>query len=367
MDALDPTVLELLRLGAYQLLYMGSVPRYAAVSETVDQTRRAAGDRPAGLVNAVLRRVAEAGDGPGNFPSPEADVATFLTSWGSHPRWLVDRWLSRWSTSGVRALVDADNGRPDLVLNPLEASAGDAVRVLGEAGIDAEEVGSETGCVRLAAGTAPAAALAALPRAIIQDAGAALVARYADLPPGMKVADLCAAPGGKVLAASRSPVYTLASDRSESRISMVRDNARRTGRAMGLVVADARRPPIREADVVLLDVPCTGTGTLARHPDARWRLRPDDLGVLTRLQDEMLAAAADVVGGGGLLVYSTCSLEPEENSERVDALLGRRSDFRVEPTSAVSERYRDARGFLEVTPQAHGFDGAFAARLRKAG
>jgi 16S rRNA (cytosine967-C5)-methyltransferase len=368
MEALEPTVLELLRLGAYQILYMGSVPRYAAVSETVDQARRAAGDRPAGLVNAVLRRVAEGGDGPGNFPSPEADVATFLASWGSHPQWLVDRWLARWSASEVRALVEADNARPDLVLNPLDASAEETVRVLeNEAGIDAEAIGGGTGCVRLAAGTSPTAALAALPRAIIQDPGAALVARYADLPPGMKVADLCSAPGGKVLAASRSPVYTLASDRSESRIAMVRDNARRTGRAMGLVVADARHPPIREADVVLLDVPCTGTGTLARHPDARWRLRPGDLDALTRLQDEMLTAGAEVVADGGLLVYSTCSLEPEENADRVDALLSGRPDFSIESTSAVPERYVDARGFLEVTPHAHGFDGAFAARLRKVG
>jgi 16S rRNA (cytosine967-C5)-methyltransferase len=279
----------------------------------------------------------------------------------------VDRWLSRWSVSETRSLVESGNARPVLVLNPLDASAEDALPVLAASGIVAEVVGAETGCVRLAPGTSPVAALAAFPRAIIQDPGAALVARYADLPPGMNVADVCSAPGGKVLAASRSPVYTLASDRSESRIEMVRDNARRTGRAMGLVVADARHPPIREADVVLLDVPCTGTGTLARHPDARWRLRPADLTALTGLQDEMLAAAAEVVADGGLLVYSTCSLEPEENADRVDALLSARSDLSVEPTSALSQRYVDARGFLVVTPHGHGFDGAFAARLRKAG
>jgi 16S rRNA (cytosine967-C5)-methyltransferase len=116
----------------------------------------------------------------------------------------------------------------------------------------------------------------------------------------------------------------------------------------------------------MLDVPCTGTGTLARHPDARWRLRPESIAEMSRLQDRMLAAAADVVAPGGLLVYSTCSLEPEENGARVRAFLASRPDFAVEPTEAVSFDFLDADGCLAMTPQAHGFDGSYAARMRKA-
>ena len=148
---------------------------------------------------------------------------------------------------------------------------------------------------------------------------------------------------------------------------MVRDNARRTGREMGFVVADARQPPVEAVDVVLLDVPCTGTGTLSRHPDARWRLRPESIDEMASLQSEMLEAAADVVAPGGLLVYSTCTLEPEENVERVHAFLRSCPDFEVEAPGSVPAEYVDPEGLLCVTPHGTGFDGAFAARLRKAG
>lgn len=147
---------------------------------------------------------------------------------------------------------------------------------------------------------------------------------------------------------------------------MLKENARRTGRPLMLVVADAMHPPIACADVVLLDVPCTGTGTLSRHPDARWRLEPGSVREMAGIQGRMIDAAAGVVAPGGLLVYSTCTLEPEENEERVRDLLDARPDFRIEPTGSVPDRYLDSSGRLLVTPWATGFDGAFAARLRRA-
>jgi len=133
------------------------------------------------------------------------------------------------------------------------------------------------------------------------------------------------------------------------------------------VVADAARPPLRPVDAVLLDVPCTGTGTLGRHPDGRWRLDPSDLDALAALQDRLLEGAASVVKPGGLLVYSTCSLEAEENEDRVDAFLTRHDDFRVEDSGSVPADVRDETGRLRVLPQDTGFDGAFAARLRRRG
>ena len=147
---------------------------------------------------------------------------------------------------------------------------------------------------------------------------------------------------------------------------MVQENAERTGRAVMPVVADAIHPPIRCVDVVLLDVPCTGTGTFSRHPDARWRLDAGSVGDMARLQAHMLGAAADLVRPGGHLVYSTCTLEPEENEEQVMAFLDARTDYRVETTEAVPARHLDEEGRLFVTPQDTGFDGAFAARLRRA-
>lgn len=145
----------------------------------------------------------------------------------------------------------------------------------------------------------------------------------------------------------------------------VRENAARTGLTPGLVVADARHPPLTGMDGVLLDVPCTGTGTLARHPDGRWRISKESMEDMVRLQSEILDAGAEAVRPGGLLVYSTCALEPEENQGQVEAFLARRPDFVLEPSGAVPAAYLDGSGYLEVLPQRHGFDGAFAARMRR--
>jgi 16S rRNA (cytosine967-C5)-methyltransferase len=364
LERLDPRVHEILRLGAYQVLYMDGVPAYASVSQAVDQARSVAGAGAAGLVNAVLRGVADEGDGAHLFPDPGSDPVGFLSTWGSHPRWLVERWLQRWSAATVRALVDADNSQPGLFLVPLEASPQEAVLILAGAGIRGNAVGEGTPCVRLAHGVDPRAALGALP-SIIQDPGASLVARYADPEEGTNVADLCAAPGGKALALSVRASYTLAADRSAVRMRMLRDNVLRTGRRVGMIVADARHPPLRDAPVVLLDVPCTGTGTLRRHPDGRWRLEPGSVHEMASVQRDILESSAALVPRGGLLIYATCSLEREENESQVEAFLARHRDFAVDATGAVPARYLDDCGRLVVLPQHTGFDGAFAARLRR--
>ena len=365
LGRLDAVVLDVLRLGAHQVLYMDGVPRYAAVSQAVAQARRAAGPGAAALVNAVLRAVADDGDAAELFPRFDEDPGSFLATWGSHPRWLVDRWLARWSPAEVRDLVDADNQRSAVHLVPVGASPEDTVRALAERGIGASAVGRGTLSVRLEAAADTAAALAAVP-ALVQDPAAHLVTRYADPPAGTIVADLCAAPGGKALALAVRSAYTLAADRSETRMRLVRENARRTGIRLGMVVADARHPPLASAGAVILDVPCTGTGTLGRHPDGRWRLAPGPLPDMIRLQREILDAGAGLVPEGGLLVYATCSLEPEENQGQVADFLARRPDFGLEPTGAVGGEYVDASGCLVVLPHRHGFDGAFAARMRRA-
>jgi 16S rRNA (cytosine967-C5)-methyltransferase len=188
---------------------------------------------------------------------------------------------------------------------------------------------------------------------------------YADAPAGVRAADLCAAPGGKTLALTRTASYVLAADRSPARLRLLRRNLLRTGRRAGVVAARAEAPPFRSIDFVLLDVPCTGTGTLRRHPDARWRLIPEDIAKLAAVQAGMLDAAAPVVPPGGLLVYSTCTLEPEENEDQVARFLARHRGFRLEPGGALDPGLLD-RGFLRVLPQRTGFDGAFAARMRRA-
>jgi 16S rRNA (cytosine967-C5)-methyltransferase len=360
----DSVLVEILRLGAYQLVVLGGVPDYAAVSEAVGQARAARGARAAGFVNAVLRRVAAEGATPEAFPSRDEDPVGFLSAWGSHPRWLVERWLGQWSFEEALRLVEADNRKPDHYLTPVGTSTSELLQALVGAGIEGQAIDGGGCSVRLPAGVSPAQALACAPRAVVQDPAAALVAAYADVSRGTIVADLCAAPGGKALAL-RAGARVVASDRSETRLRMVAENADRTNRSLDLVVADARKPAVRGVDVVLLDVPCTGTGTLARHPDARWRLSPESVEKMVEIQGAMLDGATSALNVGGLLVYSTCSLEPEENELMIGRFLDRHAEFVMDPSDTVDARYLDGTGCLRVTPQTSGFDGAFAARMRR--
>jgi 16S rRNA (cytosine967-C5)-methyltransferase len=377
LDALDADVLDVLRLGAYQLLEMGGVPPYAAVSQSVELAKRAAGRGAGGFVNGVLQSLRRAG-AHSTFPAFDADPIAHLTTWGSHPQWLVERWLARFGAADTRRLVDANNRRPELYL-----------RVLGE---------PEAGRARLAACGTVVAAVRGVPRAlhvpdaevgtalaeapvIVQDPAAGLVVTYADVAAGGVVLDLAAAPGGKSLGLAgerpgRRPALVVASDVSAARLERVRLNLERLRRAppqglgdldLALVVADGRRPPFRGADAVLLDAPCTGTGTLRRHPDGRWRIGPPDLAALVQLQRELLDAAAALVRPQGLLVYATCSLEPEENELQVRGFLERRPDFVIDAGDAVTAPFAGNDGALYVLPHRDGWDGAYAARLRRRG
>lgn len=361
---LDPEVLDVLRLGAYQLLEMGSVPPYAAVSQSVELARGAGAGRASGLVNGVLQSLRRRG-GEVRFPDREADPVGYLSAWHSHPRWLVERWVREWGVEGAEALVEANNRRPELFLRPLRTSAAEARVRLGEHGVEAEPVPLSPDSLRILPPAGAAEALEAAP-AVVQDPAAALVVRYAAVPEGARVLDLCSAPGGKALGMAERAGYVVAADLSFGRLRRVRENAERAGERVGEVVADARRPPFRPAELVLLDAPCTGTGTFRRHPDGRWRITPADLAALAALQREMLEAAAERVRPGGWLVYSTCSLEPEENREQVERFLAAHPEFTSDPAEgAVAPELLDPEGRLSVLPHRTGFDGSFAARLRR--
>src|SRR5690348_11250423 len=201
----------------------------------------------------------------------------------------------------------------------------------------------------------------------VQDPAATLVTEYAAIPMGSTVADLCAAPGGKALEFSRTAGTVVGSDKSFARLQRLLANQRRL-ESVNLLpfVGDARNPAIKPVDVVLIDVPCTGTGTFRRHPDARWRIKVSDIAVMSALQKSIMRAAAEVVKPGGLLIYSTCSLEPEENDAQIDWFLAENLNFVLEapPEGTVVPELLD-NGRLRVLPQRHGTDGAFAARLRR--
>ena len=372
LGRLDPDVLDVLRLGAYQVLEMGGVPTYAAISQSVQLTRDARAVAAAPLVNAVLRALArdvEAGAVEAAFPQAESDPIGWLTSAGSHPRWLIERWLARWGFEETRALVDANDARPELYIRPVGLGTVEAAQRLADAGVQTEAVAGAPDALRLVPPAGVEDAFAVVP-AVVQDPAATLVTRYASVPEGARVADVCAAPGGKGVVLAGEGARVIAADVSPGRLARVVHARDRLGlrATLEVVAADARRAPFAPGsfDVVLVDAPCTGTGTLRRHPDGKWRLRAAELGALVGLQREIIDAAAELVKPGGVLVYATCSLEPEENEEQVDAFLAR--DDRFEPAPGdhgIDPALTDGHGRLAALPQRTGFDGAFAARLHR--
>jgi len=366
LSRLDPDVVDLLRLGVYQLTNMGSVPAYAAIAQTVELAKRRHGLGASKLVNAVLRRIDREHDALG-VVTP-ADPVEALALKHSHPVWLVAKWVERWGVDDTVRLLTMNNSEAPLIVRPYGVVREQLEAMLEEAGVHVADAPHARDSIAISGGIT-LTELGAFKKGLffVQDPAATLVTQYAAIETGSLVADLCAAPGGKSLELSRDAGTVFASDKSATRLQRLLANQRRLETPNILpFVGDARAPAIRPVDVVLIDVPCTGTGTFRRHPDARWRLKVSDIAVMAALQKSILRAAAKVVKIGGLLIYSTCSLEPEENDEQVDAFLAANSGWKLEPPpeDAVAGDVLDG-GRLRVLPQRHGTDGAFAARLRR--
>jgi 16S rRNA (cytosine967-C5)-methyltransferase len=363
---LDPDVIDLLRLGVYQLTNMGSVPAYAAIAQTVELAKRRHGLGASKLVNAVLRRTDRERDEL-KVPVP-SDAAEGLALKYSHPRWLIARWIERWGEQDTERLLALNNAEAPLVIRPYGIVREQLEAMLEEAGVHVAEAPYVSESIAISGGIT-FTELGAFKKGLffVQDPAATLVTEYAAIPSAATVADLCAAPGGKALELARIAGTVLANDKSIGRLQRLLANQRRLETTnLYPFVGDARHPAISPVDAVLIDVPCTGTGTFRRHPDARWRLKVSDMAVMSALQKAIMRAAAKVVKPGGLLIYSTCSLEPEENDVQVDSFLSENPGWILEPPpeGSVAAALLDG-GRLRVLPQRHGTDGAFAARLRR--
>ncbi len=390
----DVEVRIALRLGVYQLLFLDRVPARAAVHESVELVKRARKRSASALVNAILRKAAKE-PFPGN--SPADAVARFFPAGipladrigiqYSHPTWIVERWLRIHGEERTRSLLQANNRVPVLsayLLDPLRSE--DAALSLQRTGCRIQPGRLLRDAWVLEAGNPAASEAVRCGWVAIQDEASQAVARVVAPDPGNSVLDLCAAPGGKTMLLARAAGaqgHVIAADLHENRVRAMHERFELAGvRNVETIVVDGaqplpfERPFDRSFDRILVDVPCSGTGTLARHPEIRWKLHAEDLRDLHDRQARLLRNALPHLAPHGRLVYSTCSLEPEENefvvSEVLDALgdTFQVADPRIAIERCLQESVRvesvvGADGFFRTFPAEHGTDGFFAAVIER--
>jgi len=372
---LDFEVLTALRMGVYQKQFLTKVPAHAAVNETVELVKQAKKVSAAGLVNAVMRKVKSAAYDP---HASKLSGVDYLSSALAHPRWLAQRWVSSFGEHVAQKICEYDQRVPATVLR-LTKPEDEAL--LAAQGIQLAP-GALMSTARILTSDASATQMLrdgqVLERKIaIQDEGSQLVAALVGK--GRRILDCCAAPGGKTAAmATRLPeAEIIATELHPHRATLLRRLAPQQN--IQVITADALALPYgADFDRVLADVPCSGTGTLARNPEIKWKLKPEDLLDLQSRQIAILKAAMCYVSPGGRLVYSTCSLEPEENEQVVTASLAGASDFRIVPVLTELQRLQESGelvwknldeliigDFLRTIPGVHPCDGFFAAVLEK--
>ena len=360
LDRADPRLHDVLRLGAYQLRWLTRVPSHAAVSTSVELARQTVGEGVTGYVNHALRKLSGA-------RRTEHGAET------THPDWLVARWSARFGVDETMDLVRWNDRRPAITLQPARWNLDRLRREIRESGVQVTDAPFGAGLQLSAAPSSVLPALRDLPgysagAFIVQDPAHALVARFAAIPPGAQVYDACAAPGGKAVALEAAGARVLAGDARHERIGRLADTARRAGVAIQCLAANLEAAPLRpgSVDAVFVDAPCSATGTMRRHPDARWRLQQGVFARAAERQERLLTAAAALVRPGGLLIYATCSLEPEENELVVESFLNGNREFTRSPRppqDAAPAELVTGAGDFQSLPQRHGIDGAYAARL----
>jgi 16S rRNA (cytosine967-C5)-methyltransferase len=387
VDRLDSEVLVSLRLGLYQLRFLDRVPAHAAVGESVELVKRARKHSAAGLVNAVLRHAAPEAKLSGKKLQSllPADVS-FAESCGvlhSHPTWLVERWIARFGKDRALMLLETNNRPGHLSCAVLDADlVGTVAESLRKDGFEVMP-GRWLRTALLLSGGGDVADTRAYQEGqiAVQDEGSQMVADLVDSRPGQSVLDLCSAPGGKTLILSRAVMpegQVVAADVHEHRLRSVHEQLARTRTTnVDLVGLDATRPLPFEMPFsrVLVDAPCSGTGTLARNPEIRWRLAPEDFAAASAMQFAILQNGLSLLAPGGRLIYATCSLEPEENEEVVRAALAADPRIRLRAASEAllpclrpgvpASSLFDRDGFFRTFPPESGTDGFFAAILER--
>lgn len=369
-DEAQPFVKNVLRGAVYQMLFMDRIPAYAAVDEAVEMIQLRFGNNFSRLSNGVLRNIQRA---PMEWP-PVASLVEkkdlkMLAQMFSHPEWLIKRWVEQFGWEQTAALAEANNRIPPVTVRVVrpEENLKPWLKQMKAREVKPEPVEYMPNFYHLP----HLDDITSLPGFeegwfTVQDSSAGMVAHLVAPQPGETILDLCAAPGGKALhiAEMIGSGNVVAIDLDAQRLELIAEAAERLRLKVHLVVADSRTFAAKPVNAVVVDAPCSGLGVLSRRSDLRWRRRPKDITDLVELQKEILTDAAELVRSGGRLIYSTCTIDPEENEKVVEWFLEHHQGFRLEPARGyVHASFCDNRGYVRTFPHRHNMDGGFAARL----
>ena len=365
-----PNLKNGLRVALYQILFLERVPDYAVVNEAVEFVKRLQGQKSADLTNAILRNIIRSKNAI-RYPDPEEDLVGYLCAYYSHPSWMVKRYLNRFGRESTEKLLAANNEKPYLTLkiNAIKTNPEEFKGLLNSVNLKFEQGKYLPEFFQLQNLTNITAwEYFAEGYFNIQDESAGLACRLLDAKSGMRVLDLCAAPGGKsayIAGLMHDQGEIVAVDRYEGRVRIVEKNLQRLKiKSVKTIVANALEFNDEKFDRILADVPCSGTGTLTKKPDIKWKRDLLDLRSMNELQYDLLSKASSMIKPGGVLVYSTCSIEPEENYDIIKKFLDNNPNFTLENASLYfPSDLVDENGCIQTFPHIHHMDGAFAAKL----
>ncbi len=365
-----PNLKNGLRVALYQIMFLDRVPDHAIVNEAVEFVKRLQGQKPADLTNAILRNIIRSKNSI-RYPDPDEDLPGYLSAYYSHPSWMVKRYLERFGKEDTEKLLNSNNEKPYLTLkiNSLKIKPEEFKNLLNSVKLKytpgrylpdffkLQNLTNITAWDYFKKGYFN-----------IQDESAGLACRLLASQPGMRVLDLCAAPGGKsayIASLMKDQGEIVAVDKYQSRLNVFNRNIERLEfKSIKLVESDALEFNDEPFDRVLTDVPCSGTGTLSKKPDIKWKKDIFDIRRMNDLQEKIIEKAASLVKPGGVLVYSTCSIEPEENFGIVKKFLGKHPNFKLQNAAEVfPPELVDENGCVQTFPHVHHMDGAFAAKL----
>ena len=372
LESLPPAILAILRMGVFQALFCRQVTFPSMVHTSVDLAKRRGHAGTARLTNAVLRRAPESLDAI-RFPSRDADPAAYLSVYYSMPRWLVDEWMAKHGMAGTEALCAASNTQAPVTLrtNLLKTTPEQLAAALAKSGYVTKQTTPVPEELTLLDGPPPARSKLFLNgHFTVQDPASMLPVHLLEPKPGDRVLDVCAAPGGKtthIAERTEGRAWIVAMDVNPHRLRLVRENAARLGiEGVALVCGDGTAAPLQDGfDRVLVDAPCTGLGTLRRHPDLKGRLTPEMRRELAQLQIALLRSAIRLCKNGGLVVYSVCTFSREETLDVAHAIL-QTEPVRPEAGPEWLEAWKTNPGQYQTLPTNEGWDGFFLMRLRKA-